>query len=425
MSLQKAKDHWMRCIRDEESRASIQPIIDGAQPLAFVTGPPHCGKTSSIAFSIVCQTNTRVVYVAQSRYAASRSCRFAQETFGAERQIGEYSPAATSTPPPPDAQLVYMTYGDIVCKVGDVTRLLAGATHIVLADVHEESVDQELACYVLHQAQLYKPGVQAAIVMVTTYEKSGALDSDCLFMQGSEEGETIEPCRVQLPRRFTALTLQYEPGLTATAVDVPRYQRWATGAVERMARQIRKKGRMVVFAPSEEILWGLNKNLANHNTDVVVLDHRYPVELDEINRRSAPVIILMRPYFGHRLHIRCVQIVVCPAFDEQPILYEPAGKEIQTVRRLPNDRIQFMADHAPPIANATVRFAFTKSAHHALPHTDLALFTYGNCLEYYLKAGLVAPNESPFPGHRKGMCLRLTVSYERIEWVFVGTSTPE
>src|SRR5690606_21628674 len=113
-----------------------------------------------------------------------------------------------------------------------------------------------------------------------------------------------------------------------------------------------------------------------HETfEVFVLDPRDFVTLARINANTMKKkIVLMRPYFGKRLFISKIDVVVCPIYDEQPVLYEPAGREIATVSSLARDRIQFLVDHIWFSRKSRVRYGFSEAAHRDLPQSQSPTF---------------------------------------------------
>jgi hypothetical protein len=408
-------------VLDEKILHGLQPIVACATPLAFVT----CPSSTPTVFSITSQPANITICIQQNHTVASQRFSFAQRAFGSDRTVAIRN-LVTEDTHPDGTHLLYITYSDIVCAPKKARKLFNEATHIVLDDVHEQSVDQELACWLLHQEQ--RAGLRATIVMTTPYESSGAFDANCLFLKGTESGGVVEPYRVHLSTKLRPLEHQYLGDDTGDSLDAAGYCDWVLGKMKALVRQLKedathKNGAIIVFVPSDRMMWDLDEDLRYPGVDVVILDPRDVVGLDQANGRESPAIILMRPYFGARPHIKNVCHVLCPAFDEQAILHCQAGKEIPTVNRLALDRIQFMADHARSSATPTAHYAFTETTRAEAPPTRGALFIKGNCLEYYLKALHVATDEL-----RRGltefnmvmgfnmMGLRLNAYHERVQW---------
>jgi hypothetical protein len=421
MGIEKAKNLYKRCIWDEPSQEKMQHIIDGKERLALVTGPPQIGKSSAVVLGIACQDKAFVVCIHQTQAASSRASEFTQKTLGKERTVGRYVAGMDSIPLPLH-HLLHMTYGDIGLDSERALGILKKATHIVLTDFHAESVDQELACYAIaHDTEMTEKG--PSIVLVTTYPTTGALAQNCLLFKPHqrdlERGQVFEPYHVRLQRGQSHEDPQ--SSYQSAIVGLPAYQQWATDVVREtiQSKEFRFLS-MLVFVPSNGMLWELAEELkGRHETfEVFVLDPRDFVTLARINANTTKKrIVLMRPYFGKRLFIRKIDVVVCPIYDEQPVLYEPAGKEIATVRNLAKDRIQFLVDHIWFSQKSRVRYGFSEAAHRDLRESQYATFTTGDHLEYYLKATHVTPvHATPYDDYPRSMNLRLTNYPNHIEW---------
>ncbi|KAK4041916.1 hypothetical protein C8A01DRAFT_34023 [Parachaetomium inaequale] len=405
MSLQEARRYLEDIVPDEKIRDELQPIVAGTPPVAFVTCEAGAAPT---VFSIASQPANMTIFVQQNHTVAAQRLRFAQRTFGPDRAVAIHNLVKNDIQPD-GTQLLYITYSDIVCAPKKARKLFSKATHVVLDDVHEQSVDQELACWLLHQEQ--SAGLCATIVMTTPGPDLAALSSHIASTS---------------PLRSARSSISTLTGDTGHALDAAGYCDWVLGKVEGLVGQLKgggthKNGGILVFVLSDRMMWDLAEDLRYPGVDLFILAPRDVVGLDQVSGRKSPAIILMRPYFGARPYIKNICHVLCPIFDEQAILHCQAGKEIPTVNRLALDRIQFMADHARSSTTRIVHYAFTETAQAEAPPTSGALFIKGNCLEYYLKALHIAPDELRFDFPKvQGftmMGLRFNAYHEWVQWV--------
>lgn len=436
MSLEEAKKYYQQRIWDAESRETMQRIIDWSETLALVTGPAQIGKSSAVTFNIACQEDTFVVCIHQNPQAALRAKKLAQAIFGKSRVVWRYRPNCPDAVKtlekwrdyqPKPGIIVYLTYGDIVNDHKAMLKFLfrVRASHVVMADFHERSVDQEIACHAIAQDAEVMAG--PPIIMVSTYPTADhALSPAGLLLKARQDkvadGEELEICHLRLP----PLDGHEEPTVyyARDMADIAGYKAWATNWVDITRDETRRKPcGILVFAPSNGILWELSAELklkysGHDGLEVVVLDPRDSVMLARINDdKDTKHIILMRPYFGNRLCISGVGTVICPLYDEQPVFDVVAYKEIPTLQRLAQDRIQFMIDHIMLSKQSLVCCGFTQTDRQNLLPTDRPLFHKGNYLEYLLKAIHVAPSgRTPSADSPNPTRLSLTTGSRHIEW---------
>jgi len=189
---------WKECaVVEVDCLRKIRQVIDKVHPVVFLTGRAHLRKTTGITFWITRRKDTRVVCVEQTDHAVLTAYDFTNKTLGHGGTIAKYNHIDKSASVA-DAGLVYMTCNDVVLdfKADQMSTMFKNATHIVLAYVHEQSINQELACWLLARAEL-----RAIVVMVTSYPESGALNSDCAFLEPrerAEEYEVLEAVRLHL-----------------------------------------------------------------------------------------------------------------------------------------------------------------------------------------------------------------------------------
>ncbi|KAL2024574.1 hypothetical protein VTK56DRAFT_7617 [Thermocarpiscus australiensis] len=380
---------------------SLGAVVACDEPLAFVTGPPGTGKTLAVplAIAVAGREWARVVCVQPNHRSVSWAYNSVRQHFDTTGlNIATYDLAEESAPPE-NIQLLYVTYGDLVCNPEIARKLFRGATHVVLDEVHEQSADQELSCALSHKHR-HDEVWDGAIVMMTSYEESGTLGEDCLLRK--VHGTAVTPFYIRIQHAIAGAWPElgeprhhYLEGEKAP-LDPADYHDWVMKTVGRLLAE--PKLRAIVFAPSDQILLSLSSELQRHGIRAVTLNLNDPVAQSQFDDSDEALVILMRPYFSHRLRIKSVTHVLCPAFDEQPILYTRAGKELPTMVTLAEDRIRFLASHAETRQSA-VYFAFTREARAQLPSTNGPLLTEGDCLEYHLKAaGIYERHTANFPG---------------------------
>jgi hypothetical protein len=226
----------------------------------------------------------------------------------------------------------------------------------------------------------------------------------------------IQTIEIPAPAERRLPQILYEPEGAAEVVGVEDYEAWVLRTMPTViaglkAAESNGKGqycRILVFTPSNRLLWRLLSKIEFHGT-VLVLDPRDAKAVKQVaNQFFKPVVILMRPYFGSRCFIPNIGAVLCPGVDEQLEFYRPAGRTIATARALSKARVQFMADHVQFRDTSQVRFAFSQNAHNAMAEADKPTFVNGDRLEYYLKACYLEPGTSPFEGAVEQTPLRIS-----------------
>ncbi|KAL1836817.1 hypothetical protein VTJ49DRAFT_4618 [Mycothermus thermophilus] len=399
----------------------MQPIYKRQHRVAFVNGPSHTSKATRLSLAISHQSlDNVVVCVHHSRYTVNRAVNHAKTLLAEKRQVEAYATGSDLD----SAHLVFASYSDIVAEPNETLGLLRRATHVVLAHVHAQTIDQELASLVIYKAQL-----SATIVLVTSYLDSGVFDGDCYFRRDGFRvmhcGPMMDPYKFCLAlkqeRQFPKVSYLEPSGLSQIEVD--KFAEWAFyKAVELFNKSIvRQDGyRLLIFAPSNAAMWELNAQfrispiVREVKLAVVVLDPRDHRVRERINK--APTergIVLMRPYFGERVHLTKIDAVLCPAVTEQPVLDQRSGKAVPKTVELSSPEIRFLAEHT----SRQVYYAFSSDVHDRAPAVWDPPFFSGDLLEYTLKACSIAPGQSLSAGVINGAGLRLTAGTSLLSWV--------
>lgn len=308
--------------------------------------------------------------------------------------------------------ITYTTYEWVVTNNVAAAPCFTTADFIVLDDVHALSMEQEIACDKLRLAAL-----RARFVMLSAYPESDSFEAAGPFLPAGSDASKDIP-RATLSGNPPSPALSYLPEQQSRDfVDMRGYGAWVIGVLRKQRR------RTVVFVPADPLLGMLAQLIASEFPALRVYllnaDHD-PSVVAQINATETEnVVVLMRPYFGSRVHLASIDQVVCPAFDEVRLLDRVIGKDRLQNVQLSDDRMRFLSCHASSDGVASkVHLASKKTRwEKTVRPTSGALFLHTSCTEYLLLIAELEPYSNPFrEAARRPTCMRLFPDGRQILW---------